>query len=146
MAETIRRQASTFGTGRRSLFDLGSTRELVGRQVRNLPVGQSDNGRARLDDPEPFAEVAVSVFVPARVVGDITGVDLPPGREIAVALNGRIAALGETYELYGRQRFSAVVPPTAFRNGPNQIDVFLVKGGASTPHLVRLGASEKGLR
>ena len=145
-AETIKHQASVFGTGRSSLFVLGSTRELIGLQVRALSVARSNHGRARLDDPESFEDVDVSVFVPARIVGDITGVDLQPGREVAIALNGRIAALGKTYELYGRQRFSAVVPPTTFRDGFNRVEVFLVEGGGSTTQLIRLGASEEGLR
>jgi hypothetical protein len=50
-----------------------------------------------------------------------------PGREIAVAVNGTIAAVGSTFELAEGDEgelVSVMVPPSAFRSGSNRVEVF----------------------
>ena len=48
------------------------------------------------------------------------------GRPIAVVLNGRVAAVGETFSLAGSatESFEVIVPEQAFRRGPNEAHVY----------------------
>lgn len=141
MNQTIRRKTRLFGMGSDSLYEAGSSRELSALAIRDLPVADADGASVRFEDETAFADVDLAAYVPARVFGDITGFEVPPGREVAVAVNGRIAAAGGTYRLGGRQRFSALVPPTAFRNGVNRVELFLVESTRPTPKLIRLGVA-----
>jgi hypothetical protein len=55
--------------------------------------------------------------------------DGPGGREIAVAVNGRIAAVGETFTLAvgdEGELVSVMVPPESFEQGRNEVEVFEV--------------------
>ena len=141
MNETIRRKAELFGEGSDSLYEVGTSRELTGLAIRDLSLAASSGAHVRFEDEELFLDVHASGYVPARVHGDITGIDIPFPREIAVAVNGRIAAVGGTYRLDELQRFSALVPPTAFRDGPNRVELFLVDGVGPRRKLILLGAS-----
>ena len=57
---------------------------------------------------------------------------------IAVALNGRIAAVSLVYR---GPHFSALVPESAFRPGRNSVRAFLVSGSPSAPQLRELRVS-----
>ena len=53
------------------------------------------------------------------------------GWDLAVALNGRVAATTRTYDASDGVRFAAVVPDAAFRDGANEIDVLVSRGAPS---------------
>ena len=49
-----------------------------------------------------------------------------PGRDIAVAVNGTIVGVGSTFELAEGDEgelFQVMVPPDAFRQGRNRVEV-----------------------
>jgi len=77
--------------------------------------------------------------VPARITGVLDGAEIADDVELAVAVNGRIAALTRSFRLDGRQRFAALVPETVFREGQNRVELFSIDGTASEPRLIRLG-------
>jgi hypothetical protein len=66
----------------------------------------------------------------------------PPGalRDLAVAVNGRIEAVGRSFHLDGRatEFFSLIVPESALRGGHNAVDLLEVRPGG---RLVRLAES-----
>jgi hypothetical protein len=79
-----------------------------------------------------------SDYVPTHPIGRIAGGG-SGGRDIAVAVNGRIAAVGNTFKLVegeDGELFSVMVPESSLRRGRNRIDVFEVGPGDS---LQRLG-------
>jgi hypothetical protein len=82
---------------------------------------------ALLDDVDPAAGI-----VPTRVTGWLHG--SPPGatRDVAVAVNGRIRAVGRSFHLRGRRPefFSLLVPESALRFGHNDVQVLEVGPGA----------------
>lgn len=126
-AATIERRARRFGTGDDAdrLFRIGPHAELIGRPLATLRVLPQGNATVRLWGPRRFEDVAVrGRRLPAQVTGWVRGV--PPGRAIAVALNGRIAAVAPTFRPIGRLglSMSALVPQSAFRDGDNEIRVF----------------------
>jgi hypothetical protein len=112
------------GLGR--MYRLGPNQDLIGRPASAAGdpldvdlVYADDYGRV---NPE-------SGFVPTHVVGRVNGRDRAP-REIAVAINGRIAAVGNTFELATGDEgelVSVMVPESAFRRGRNQVQVLLAE-------------------
>ena len=57
--------------------------------------------------------------------------------DVALAVNGRIATLAQTFPWEGEERFSAFVPPDAFRAGRNAVDVLLVPRSGPPMRLTR---------
>ena len=73
---------------------------------------------------------------PTRVTGALRGVPLAEHRDLAVAVNGRIRAVGRSFDLWlrGREYFSMMVPETSLHAGRNRLEVFEVRaGGALVP-------------
>ena len=60
------------------------------------------------------------------------------GGWVALALNGRIAAVSHTYESGGKLRFSLLASDTAFRAGRNAARMFVVSGATANPQLREL--------
>ena len=63
--------------------------------------------------------------VPAFVTGTVRGIG--PGRVVAVAVNGRVAATTHTYRFKGAIRFGAVAVDHNFRSGRNRVAVYEVR-------------------
>jgi hypothetical protein len=72
-------------------------------------------------DYDPDAPVA-----PVRVYGRIDGA--PAGRDVAIAVNGRIVAVTRSFEHDGDTLVTAVTPEDAYRPGANGVRLFLVDG------------------
>ncbi len=82
---TARRNASLFGEGADSLYRIGPHRELLGRTLAEFARGSVPGAAVRLDGEPLYANVQLrSGFLPARVVGEVTGASLfsrkPVGR------------------------------------------------------------------
>ena len=94
----------------------------------------------RFDNEELFADVDLSSsFVPARVTGTVEGTQIRSDQTLVVAVNGRIVAPTRCFRIKGRQRFSALVPEDAFRDGFNRVVLLSVEGTSSAPRLTRIG-------
>jgi Sulfatase len=125
--QVIDRNLKLFGTGRDDRFyRIGPNPELIGREpsaagLRPLATELPNASDYRNVDPN-------SDFIPVHVVARVRD-DGPGGREIAVAVNGRIAAVGETFTLAvgdEGELVSVMVPPESFEQGRNEIEVFEV--------------------
>jgi hypothetical protein len=124
----VDRNLRLFGTGRdgpERIYRIGPHQELIGRPAsaagERLPVDLSYRSEYERVDPE-------SGYIPTHVVGRVEG-DAEPGREIAVAVNGTIAAVGNTFTLAvgdEGELVSVMVPESAFREGRNEVEVFEV--------------------
>jgi hypothetical protein len=134
--------ASTFGAGVDGLFAPATHRDLVGRQVGSMRVLQDGGARVEIDAPSQFEDVDPDAPVlPIALSGRLRGV--PDEPRLAIALNGRIAIVAESYEDRGEIVFSALVPPSALRAGPNTVAVFGLRGAGDEPTLVALRQSEQ---
>jgi hypothetical protein len=138
---TLARQAAAFGTGSfASVYRIGPHRELLGRRVADLSPRAPSTSTVELDARTLLDAVdPTSGFVPSFVEGTLTGGSAP--RDLAIAVDGRIAAVTETYRRYGETRFSAFVPEDALLPGPNAVDVFAVRGGRGRLVLQKLSAA-----
>jgi hypothetical protein len=76
--------------------------------------------------------------VPSPLAGTLSGVHL--GAAVAVALNGRIAAVSVAYRNPGGGplRFSELPLESAFRAGRNSVRFFVVTGPRTQPRLEEL--------
>jgi hypothetical protein len=141
-ARTLRRKSELFGDGSASLFTIGVNRELIGRAVATLRVQASNSSRVHFDGEAAFGDIRrSSPFVPVRIQGRIEGVDIDPDIELAVAINGRIAALTRISRVTAEPRFDAMVPETAFREGSNRVELFAIAGRGGAVRLTRLGSA-----
>ena len=139
---TVRSMAERFGEGRDSLYRIGRAKALLGRSIKPGRPGKRSAVTVRLDKPEWLTNVRKSSqYVPSRISGWVDKGQLGPGIELAVAVNGRIAALTQVFEDRGRQRFRALVPLSAFRDGFNRVDVFAVYDPRGKRSPVWLGSS-----
>jgi hypothetical protein len=138
-ASVRERDRRLFGTGADGpgrVYRIGPHQELLGRAA---PAGDGE-GSVTIEEAGDYADVDPdSDYLPTHVVGKLSGGT--PGRDVAVALNGRIAAVGNTFSLAEGDEgefFSVMVPPLAFRSGRNRIDVYEVSASGS---LTRLGGN-----
>ena len=140
----LARQLSLFGTGTwgSEFAGTGPYRRLVGTPVSRLHVA-SDTSAAHLDAlgtrlTQRFPRNAA--LVPSPLVGTLSGVKA--GRTVALAVNGRIAAVSVAYRNPGggSVRFSELVGENAFRVGRNAIRVYVVSRDPAAPRLESLSS------
>jgi hypothetical protein len=125
--EIIDRNHRLFGTGSDGpdrIYRSGPHPELLGQPASaagpKLDVDLSYSKEYENVDPS-------SGFVPVHVVGRVNGPDRHP-RDIAVAVNGTIRGVGNTFKLAlgdDHELVSVMVPETAFREGRNRVEVRL---------------------
>jgi hypothetical protein len=138
--DSLSRQLGLFGSSSwgPDFAGTGPYRALVGTRVADIQVGAQENATAKLDAVGNRLLRAFprgSPLVPSPLSGTLSGVNR--GQAIAVALNGRIAAVSVAYRnpAGGPVRFSELAPESAFRAGRNSIRVFVVSGSTSRPRL-----------
>lgn len=125
--QVVAEKLALFGSGSWSgAYEFGPNAELIGRPVRDAP--EADAPSFTLADPELYADVdSDSLGLPALVRGEIGG-DVGADEPLAVAVNGTIAAVGRSYEIGGAILVSVIVPPKAFEDGANEVEVIRVGG------------------
>jgi hypothetical protein len=130
-----------FGDPWASAYRVGPHPELIGSRVRPAGVAASPavhgtiaNARL-LEDVEPSKPI-----LPTRVTGRLRG--SRPGAlcDLAVAVNGRIEAVGRSFHLDGQatEFFSLIVPESALRRGRNEVELLEVRPAG---RFVRLAAA-----
>lgn len=130
----VRAKLSLFGSGDiRSLYTgIGPNRHLIGRNAADqnpLPLGSvraSISGAANLRAVRPS-----SVLLPTQIAGPVRGGRRGAKRDIAVAVNGRIEAVGRTFYLRGsrQESFAVNVPEASLKPGRNAVEVFQLSRG-----------------
>jgi hypothetical protein len=144
-----RRWAELFGTGAQSellygdpwalAYRIGPNQELLDRPVRALRVGPAGTLSAEAAHASLFAHVSKRArLLPTRVTGELHGMPIGEHRDLALAVNGRIRAVGRSFDLTRRRPefFSFLVPETALRAGANRLVLYEVREGGA---LVRIG-------
>ena len=144
------RWARLFGTGIQSqllygdpwemAYRIGPRPELLGRRVSALQV-RASLLLAGLTNAWLFRDVSPGAkYFPTLITGPLRGVPFGEHRDVAVAVNGRIRAVGRSFDLWwkGREYFSFLVPESALRAGRNRIQVFEVLPSGALARLQRL--------
>jgi hypothetical protein len=127
----VRRRVRQFGSGDlASLYTgIGPHRNLIGRQA---PSAGRAAGRASFSEAGLFADVErASGVVPTQIAGNLSGGRAGATRDLAVAVNGTIEAVGRSFYLDGdpTEHFALMVPESALHEGRNSIELFEVAAG-----------------
>ncbi len=130
----VRAKLRLFGSGDlRTLYTgIGPNRSLLGRNAADLKPAGLGKVRASVSGAPAYRAVrASSLIVPAQIGGRLRGGRRGAKRDIAVAVNGRIEAVGRTFYLRGtrRESFAVNVPEASLRQGRNTVEVFEVSRG-----------------
>jgi Sulfatase len=129
----IERDHALFGTGSDGpgrLYRIGPNQDLLGKSPEQANLDPLDVDLVYKAD---YNDVDTkSPFVPSFVVGRVKdGGD--GGRQIAVAVNGKIVGVGETFKLAvgdDDELVAVMVPPDSFQQGSNDVRVYEVPSGA----------------
>jgi hypothetical protein len=137
-AALARWRARKFGTGAQSerafgdpwsmAYRIGPHPELLGDRVR--APASSRSVYAVVLRPELLNRVDPrGPVVPTRVMGRIEGSRPGAERDLAVAVNGRVRAVGRSFHLRGRapELFSLIFPERALRRGDNRVQLLEVE-------------------
>ena len=116
-AATLRRKDRSLAKGdtpsshsaRTSIYSAGG---------RSIATQTATSARVHFDGEVLLAHVRkASGFTPVRITGTMENVVMPSGGELALAVNGRIAALSGSFQVNGTQRFGALVRESSLREG-----------------------------
>jgi len=136
--QALRRQAlaeqlATFGTTPADLYRVGPHQELLGRLVSGLST-HPGKASVQLSNENLLRTVDThSGLLPTWIQGDVSG---PLGsQDLAVAVNGRVAAVTQTFDLGGVTKFDAMVPEGSLHDGRNDVSVFAVRPDGSLEEL-----------
>jgi hypothetical protein len=137
---TLTHRISLFGAWRdqRPLYTIGSWPQLVGRPARFRAVPGDRSEKVRIEGAGRITSVRARGELPAEINGTLEGPRPRPGRDLAVAVNGRIAAITRSFAAGSTERFTAILPEQAFRVGMNDVRVLLVGHRGRRPLLVGL--------
>jgi hypothetical protein len=125
----VRRRLRHLGSGDwASLYtSLGPNHSLIGQDVGS--ARSAPGTRATIALERSFAHVRRSSgVVPCQIAGRIHGSGAKSERDLAIAVNGRIEAVGRSFHLQGEkvESYSVMVPEDALREGRNTVEVLEV--------------------
>jgi hypothetical protein len=130
-----------FGTTHADLYRIGPHRELLGRRVSSLAVGHSRATGVEIDAQPLLRTVDThSDLLPTYLQGRLTRRH-SRDEELAVAVNGRIAATTRTYDKGALQTFAAMVPDGVMHDGRNDVSFFVVHSSGGRLRLEELRGS-----
>ena len=141
--ESLARKLNLFGSGRKpdGLFRIGRNNELIGRLVDSLPATSDSGIECDIDGSNYFGGVDLNApFILTHITGHMLR---PPPRNfrplaLAVAVNGFVRAVTETYQEGGEERFAALVPESALQPGHNNVQIYAVSGSGNNASLERM--------
>jgi hypothetical protein len=139
--EALARKVALFGSGQgwEPVYRFGPYRDLIGRPVGELssaaePADVSITDAALYDEVDPGTRV-----VPALVRASVRSSGVAADSWLAVALNGRVVATGRVHDWTPEEaHFSAIVPPTSFVRGTNDVTLHRIEttGSGFVLHLL----------
>ena len=128
--ESLEHKLALFGSGPMDrLFQVGFHRNLVGRTLSELDIGDPTDPVAELDGEYFFRNVDLdSPFILAHITGHIrNGTRSSAPLHLAVSINGVIRAVTRTASARGVEGFAALVPEDSFRSGSNDVSIYRIR-------------------
>jgi hypothetical protein len=144
--EAIKQKFKLFGRDKDTagLFKMGPHQELLGRKPSEAAVIADFAGELELDNTaylhsfDSKAPVTLT-HLTGRIQQASKGAFQP--LQVALAINGTIWAVRETFWSGNEERFSAVTPDWVYREGENEVTAFAVLDSAESPKLARFHTS-----
>ena len=139
---TAREQRVLFGEGDESLYRFGPRPDLIGRAVARVHLTTVQDADVVLAEESELAAVKKSSgYLPVHLLGRLTWRSLRPGESLAIAVNGRVAAVTTSYRSNGDSWFSTLIDEAVLHEGSNSVDVFAVRGNGRRTRLLHLGGT-----
>ena len=145
-----RQWGELFGTGVESellfgdpwarAYRIGPHRELLDRRVSGLRVQRPGPVTGEVANASLLADVSRGgAYYPTRVTGPLHGIPAGEHSDLALAVNGRVRAVGRSFDLWRKRRehFSFMVPEDALRRGRNRVELFEVRPDGGLVRLYR---------
>jgi len=138
----LRRGVKLYGDGGWATLytGIGPNRELIGR----TPAGGQTVSRASISGtivPANYLRAVNpdSIVRPTQIAGTLSGGRREAKRDLAVAVNGRIEAVGRSFYLKGREpeSFAINVPERSIRPGRNDVRLYEVTRGGGLALIAR---------
>jgi Sulfatase len=138
----VRRRLREFGSGDwASLYTgIGPNRGLLGRRPDNLARASTAAAEGSIARSGALAHVRRAAgIVPAQIAGDLHGGGPGETRDLAVAVNGTIEAVGRSFYLAGdgTEHYAMMVPEESLHDGDNLVEVYEVTGDGALRLLAR---------
>jgi hypothetical protein len=136
----LQRMIFLFGAGQGlgRLYGNGGNSDLLGRPVRGLAKAPPISGQLQLDGAELLDRFRPGAhLVPSFISGRISG-GVAPGESLAVAVDGTIRGVTETFSHDDGVRIAAIVPVDSFHAGSNSVEAFVVSGTGGARRLAPL--------
>jgi hypothetical protein len=140
------RASDQTGDPRLRLYRLGRYGDLIGRRTSELAVG-APGPAATVVDPAAYRRVVRTARRAPWLYVQGTVATPEAGRSMVIAVNGVVAGTAETSVDPGfgdHTAFWGMLAPGAFRDGPNDLSLFLVDGPPDAPKLTPLPARDIG--
>ena len=139
MGVALKRKLALFGDGTtpNGLFKIGPHPDLIGRPINGLQIVENRNVEIELDQKKFFDNVNLSSdYLPAMITGRVYTRNHQLKPTLAVSVNGTIQAITKPYFREGKgDKFLAMLPESSFRNGKNDVDVFVIAIHEGRPRL-----------
>ena len=137
-----RRRLRLFGFGRHGFWDgIGPSRQLVGRRVSQIRFRSAGRPRAEFIFADRLRRLRrASGIWPIQIGGRLRRVSRRRRYALAVAVNGRIEAVGRSFHLPGDRaaHFAMMIPPRSLQQGRNRIRLFHIRPGGPLRLLGRI--------
>jgi hypothetical protein len=112
------------------LYGIGPFSSMHGTPVNRWPALPRSGTRAVLDGPDRYRNVRLDAgSLPVKVSGRLTGTNSGDPTNVAVAIDGTIAATAPTVSprRHARQVVSLLIPESALHEGNNRLEIFAIE-------------------
>jgi hypothetical protein len=128
---------TTFPGGQDGLYRLGPNQGLIGKRVASLPT-TSSSASGVINHPELYSRIdRASGVLQIYLTGSTSG--LAAKAPLAAAVNGRIVAVGESFDTPRGVQFGIILPPATLRGTSARVQLFTVSGGSTLAPLASAG-------
>jgi hypothetical protein len=105
------------------------TADLLGASVTNLDIESEASFSAQLANAEAYGNVDLTAdLIPAHIRGTVDRSPSDAPARIAIAINGSIQAITQTFVHEGMVQFQAMIPPDSFTPGRNEVRLIHIDG------------------
>jgi hypothetical protein len=111
-----------------AVYALGPDADLFGRAVEPLLSAPLAGAEASFEDASSFESVDPGATVVPAFVRATLSEPVAAGQRLAVAVNGVVRGVSLAYVSNGQVRLGAMLPPSAFRRGDNEVEVYAISG------------------
>ena len=132
MTQLQERFGASNETGR-ELYAIGPHREWIGRSVTEFQIAEPTPYSFQLKVPAAALDVDPDGWlVPAHLHGKLIDAELSAPVDLAVVVNGKIAAITRSW-MFEPTNWSAVVNPTVFASGSNRVELMALSFDQQSP-------------